>query len=110
MGATDGVFKETAAGVRVSVRVTPRAGLSGLAGVRDGRLLVRVSAAPEGGKANAALLKLLSKAWGVPQSGIEVVAGASRREKVLLVRGATAEHLLERTQAGLGDATPPPTR
>jgi hypothetical protein len=107
MGAMDSPFSQTAAGVRANVRVTPRAGRSGLTGVREGRLLLKVAAAPEGGKANAALLKLLSKAWGVPQSSIEIVAGASGREKVLLVRGVTAEHLLACTKANVGDSGTP---
>ena len=55
----------------------------------DGKhaIKVTVTAVPEGGKANAAVIKLLAKAWGMPRSAIEVVVGATDRRKVLHVAG-----------------------
>ena len=55
----------------------------------DGRtaLAVRVSAPPEGGKANAALVKLLAKTWKLPKSAITIVAGHGHRQKSLLIAG-----------------------
>ncbi len=58
-------------------------------------LLVRVSAPPERGKANAAVVKLLAKAWGVPPSRLSVVAGVRGRRKTVHVAG-NAPWLLER--------------
>jgi len=80
-------FTETPDGVRVAVRATPRAGVNALAGVRDGRLLVKVTAPPEDGNANAAVIKLLSKTWRIPASSIELISGDTSREKLLLLRG-----------------------
>ena len=79
-------------GVRVAVRVTPKSSRPGIAGVgvdAAGRAFidVRVGAAPEGGKANAALVKLLAAAWGVPPSRLSVVAGARARRKTVRVAG-----------------------
>jgi uncharacterized protein (TIGR00251 family) len=73
--------------------VTPRAASSGVRGVEvDGAgqmyLTVRVSAPPEAGKANAALIKLLARRWGMPQRALEVVSGAGARRKVLHIHGA----------------------
>jgi uncharacterized protein (TIGR00251 family) len=88
-----GPLTEIAGGVRLALRVTPRAGRNEIAGVRHGRLLVKVTAAPEGGKANAAAIKLLSKAWRIPASAFEVTAGATSRDKTLTIRGVTVAEL-----------------
>lgn len=81
-------WRETADGVRLELRVTPRAGRNELGAVRDGRLQVKVTTAPEDGKANAAVIKLLSKAWHVPATSIEIIHGETSRDKTLLLRGA----------------------
>lgn len=79
-------------GVRIAVRVTPKSSPAGVAGIRldaAGRayLQVRVNAAPEGGKANAALLKLLAREWGVARSRLALVAGAHERRKTVHLAG-----------------------
>ncbi len=57
----------------LSVRLQPRAKRNEIVGWRDGVLLVRVTAPPVDGKANAALCKLLAKALGVAPSTVAVV-------------------------------------
>lgn len=94
MSAGDTPFSPAAGGVRVAVRVSPRAArnrVGGLAGEADGGrvLQVAVTAAPEGGKANRAAVELLAKAWRVPRSSISVTAGAGARRKTLHVAGET---------------------
>ena len=85
--------RKTQEGVTVSLRVTPRAGVNRVEGVvgedAEGKpfLRVRVTDAPEKGKANAAVIKLLSKAWRLPRSAFEVVTGESDRNKSVAVRG-----------------------
>ncbi len=66
-----------------TVRVTPKASRNEVKVDPDGRadLRVYVTKVPEGGKANAAVLKLLSKALGVPKTRIELVRGGSGRDK-----------------------------
>ena len=54
-------------------------------------LRVSVTAAPEKGKANAALIKLLAKHWGIPKSAIEIVRGETTRVKVIEVQGLSVE-------------------
>ena len=51
-------------GATVTVRVTPKASANGIV-LRDGQIRVNVTVVPEGGKANAAVQKLLAKAMGV---------------------------------------------
>ncbi len=72
----------------VRVRVQPRARREAIEGVRAGRLLVRVTAPPVGGRANEAVARLLARACGVAPSRVELVRGAGGREKTLRVRGA----------------------
>ncbi len=72
------------------MRVQPRASREGLAGVREGALVVRLTAPPVEGAANAALLKLLGKALGLPPSSLELLRGQSGRDKLVLARGLDA--------------------
>jgi uncharacterized protein (TIGR00251 family) len=63
-------------------------------------LKVAVTAAPEDGKANAAVIALLAKEWGVAKSAISVVSGATDRRKIVEIRGQPAE-LMQKLQAWL---------
>jgi uncharacterized protein (TIGR00251 family) len=74
-------------GQLIDVRVVPRAGRSGLAGVRDGALLVRLAAAPVDGAANAELVDVLAKALGLPKRSIAIVSGDRSRTKRVRVEG-----------------------
>ncbi|MFQ6016576.1 MAG: DUF167 family protein [Kiloniellaceae bacterium] len=82
-------------GVNVMVRLTPGAGrnrVDGLAREADGAVWLKaaVTAAAEGGKANAALAKLLAKEWRVPKTSVRVVRGATSRRKTLHIAGDPA--------------------
>lgn len=69
--------------MRLTVRVTPRASRDAVAGFdAEGRLAVRVTAAPTDGEANAAVARLLAKTLAVPSRDIVLVAGATSRLKV----------------------------
>ncbi len=88
-------FSPTDDGVRMVLRVQPRARrnqVDGLAAMPDGgvALKVAVTAPPEDGKANAAVIALLAKAWGLPKSAFAVVAGAADRRKIIHLRGDPA--------------------
>ncbi|MEE8271280.1 MAG: DUF167 family protein [Alphaproteobacteria bacterium] len=96
MGADASPFAAAADGVRVSVRLTPRASRTAITGIaRDAAgtavVTAMVTAAPEDGKANAALVKLLAREWRVAKSGITVVKGATDRRKLLHVAGDPAQ-------------------
>lgn len=95
-------FSPAKTGVRVAVRLSPKASRDHIAGLRalaDGgvALKVAVTAAPEHGRANAALIKLLAKSWHMAKSRITVVSGATDRRKTLLVAG-DPESLLPQLQ------------
>jgi uncharacterized protein len=80
-------------GAELRVRVTPRARREEIAGERDGVLLVRVTAPPEGGRANKAVCRLVAKALRVAPSRVTVARGATSRDKVLHVEGGDLERL-----------------
>lgn len=80
-------LREIPDGTRVALRVVPRAGADSVDEPREGRLRVRVTAAPADGKANAAVCKLLAKRLGTAKSNVSVVSGALAREKIVEVSG-----------------------
>ena len=91
-------FRACQSGVRVRLKVTPKAKREQIGGLLDepdgGKALkVAVTAAPEDGKANAALIALLAKEWGVAKSAISVVSGATDRRKLVEIRGPSRELL-----------------
>ena len=80
-------------------RVSPGATRTELAGRYGDSWKVRVSAAPERGRANDAVVGLLAERLGVPRSSVTVVSGHTARDKVVELRGlglAEAERRLER--------------
>ncbi|MCL5778867.1 DUF167 family protein [Limibaculum sp. FT325] len=79
-------------GLRLRLRVTPRSRHPGIEGVTpdaDGRplLVVKVTAPPAEGAANAAVVALMAKALGLPRSAVMIASGASARIKTLHVEG-----------------------
>jgi uncharacterized protein (TIGR00251 family) len=89
-------------GVRLSIKVRPRAARSAVEGVEvegeRAHLVVKVAAPPEGGKANAATVKLLAKRCGVAPGALSLVSGAAGRRKVIDLRG-DPETLTQRLRA-----------
>jgi uncharacterized protein len=72
---------------RISVTVSPGASRSELVGRHGDGWRARIAAAPERGRANEALCKLLAEALAVPRSSVRVVAGLSARAKVVEIDG-----------------------
>jgi uncharacterized protein (TIGR00251 family) len=78
---------------RIAVRLQPRAGRDEIIGMRDGILVVRVTAPPVDGRANRALCKLVAQRAGVPASRVSVVRGARSRDKLVAVEGVEPDAL-----------------
>ena len=79
-------------GVRIAVRLTPRARadrLDGVGQLADGASVLKVSvtAPPAEGRANEALLRLLAKEWGVPRRNLSLVGGGKSRNKLVHIAG-----------------------
>ncbi|WP_425049310.1 DUF167 domain-containing protein [Psychromarinibacter sp. S121] len=71
-------------GAEIPVRVTPKASRNTVI-EEDGQIRVYVTTVPEGGKANAAVQKLLAKALGVPKSRLDLIRGQTSRDKVFRI-------------------------
>jgi uncharacterized protein len=93
-------FKRTEAGLEVRIRLQPNASKSEITGLHGDSLKVRVQAKPVEGAANAALVKLIAKTAGVPKSAVELIRGATSRNKVLKVVSPTPEDVEKRLCEG----------
>jgi hypothetical protein len=89
-------------GVRVRVRAVPGARRDAILEIHGGALRVAVRAAPERGRANAALEALVAGALGLRPAGVAVAAGSTGRDKVLLVRGLDEAAVRDRLLAAAG--------
>jgi uncharacterized protein (TIGR00251 family) len=91
-------------GVRVRLKVLPRARRDAVDGIVEGRdgpaLRVWVTAPPDDGKANAAVIALLARTWRVPKSAITLVQGATSRQKLIHI-AANADDLLPKLETWL---------
>jgi uncharacterized protein (TIGR00251 family) len=101
------LFEETDDGPVLRLHVQPGAGRTQVTGTFGSALKVRVAAPPEGGRANAAVLKLLAERLDLPESSFELTTGDKSRAKRVLIRGAepaalvrTLEDLLEDDRPG----------
>lgn len=94
MGGYD--LREGDDGVTLRVRVKPRASRDGLGGERAGALVVRLTAPPVEGEANAALGRFLGKLLGVAPSAVRLLRGATGREKLVRIEGLTADAVRHR--------------
>jgi uncharacterized protein (TIGR00251 family) len=89
-------WQDVPGGLQLRVRLTPRSSRDALDGVEtlsDGGVVlkVRVSAVPEDGKANEALVHLVARACRVANRDVSIEAGATSRLKVLRIEGARVD-------------------
>lgn len=101
------IFRTLPAGVELFVRLTPKSSADAVEGVAvaaDGsrRLKVRVRAAPENGKANAALERLVASWLKLPKGDVTLIAGGTSRLKTLRVGGDPRE-VTAKIEARVGD-------
>ena len=78
-------------GVLINVRVIPRAAKAGIAGTRDGALLVRLNAPPVEGAANAELVELIAGALRVARRAVTIIGGERSRQKRVRISGVSLE-------------------
>ncbi len=88
--------------ILLEVHAIPGASREEVGGVRAGRLVVRVTAPPEAGKANDAVTRALAAALGVRRSALRLAGGAASRRKTFAIEGLDEAALLA-ALARLGD-------
>ncbi len=92
-----------AEGLVLPVRAQAGARRNGVLGEQNGALKVAVTAPPEDGRANQALVEVLREALGVKRSQVELLSGQTSREKKFLIRGVGRAELEAKVAALLGE-------
>lgn len=82
--------------VLLPVRAQPKARKNAIVGVHAGRLKVAVTQAPEKGKANTALVKVLAADLGLKRSQIQLVSGATSPQKVFRIANVSVLEIRQR--------------
>lgn len=90
-------------GAALAIRVTPRARKNEISGIlEDGTVRIRLAAPPLEGKANQALIRFLAEVLEVPAASLEIVAGATSRNKLVSVLDLDAGEVQARLKRRLG--------
>jgi uncharacterized protein (TIGR00251 family) len=89
-------LQPTAGGVILPVHAQPGARKNGITGIHAGRLKVAVTQAPERGKANQALAKLLAELLDLKRSQISLLTGETSNHKKFLIAGVNMATLQAR--------------
>lgn len=89
----DGFFSVSKAGVHLRVKAKPSARKDAVLGVHGAELVIAVRAAAEKGKANAELVKVLSRALGVPRDSVILKTGGGSAHKIFQLPLGTADVL-----------------
>ena len=84
------MWKITADGIILPVKLVPKASRNEIVGWENDELKVRINAVPEKGKANAELIKFLSKTFKIPKTQFTIVQGETNRHKLLCITGVQA--------------------
>ncbi len=82
------MLEKTGAGLVLRVKAHPGARRQGISGAHNGALKVEVTAAPEKGKANKAIIKVLAAALDLPRSNLAIIAGETSGNKKVLISNA----------------------
>ena len=77
--------------ITVPVRVSPGASRDAILGEHDGAIKISVTAAPEKGKANKAVIKILAKKLDLKKSNISIVKGETSQDKIILIENISRE-------------------
>lgn len=80
-----------------TARVVPRASKSEIVGELGGALKIRLAAPPVDGAANAELIKLLSKTFGVSKNKVEIISGEISKTKQIKIESISSKDFLKRS-------------
>jgi len=85
--------RDTAQGAQFALRVQPRASRNAVAGVIGDAIKLAITAPPVDGKANQAVIEFLADLFRVSKSSVVIVSGESGRNKLIAIRGMSAEQV-----------------
>lgn len=81
--------------IAFAVRVVPRASRTEIVGEHDGALKVRISSAPVDGAANAELIRLFAKHFGVSKSDVSILSGETSKNKRIMIANVSVSKFRE---------------
>jgi len=84
---------ENSGSIEFEIIAKPKASKNAIGDVHDGALKISVTAPPDKGKANKAIIKLLSKELKIPQSSISIISGETSRRKKVRIEGVTSDDI-----------------
>ena len=84
---------DTARGAQFALRVQPRASRTAIAGTMGDAIKLAITAPPVDGKANQAVIEYLAELFRVAKSSIVILSGETGRNKLIAVRGVSAEQV-----------------
>lgn len=87
---------ETENGIRFEVKVQPKSSQNQITGIVEGVMKIRLTSPPVDGKANQALINMLSKIVDVPKKSITIIRGETSTNKLIQISGVDKETLLYR--------------
>ena len=93
---------QTDSGVVLAVKVVPAGSKTAIVGQLNGMLKIKLSAAPEKGKANQCLINFLAERLGVRKNAVSIVSGATSPVKKVLIADLTVENVLGKLTPSLG--------
>ena len=100
---TNPAIQKVDEGVVFVVKVVPGSSRTAVCGLLDNMIKIKVSAAPEKGKANKSLVEFLAKQLGVKKNAVRIISGQTNPVKHIRVNGISAEALLKKL--GLNEET-----
>ena len=80
-------------GVLFTVKIIPASSKTALAGLLEGTLKIKISAPPQKGKANQALIRFLAEKLGVKKNSIKITSGQTKEIKTIKIAGLSAQKL-----------------
>lgn len=83
-------------GIRVGIKVQPRAANNALAGEQEGKLKIRITAPPVEGEANKMLIAYLSQLLKLPKKNIKIIKGDTSTQKLVELRGITDSEFIHK--------------
>ena len=96
VGRNHAPIEPTPTGVRLRLRIQPRASSTEVAGLHGEAIRIRLAAPPVDGAANRALVDFLVVALSVPRSQVTLKSGAAGRDKVILIGGLSVAEAAKR--------------
>jgi uncharacterized protein (TIGR00251 family) len=93
---TDLTIENADGGVVFGAKIIPGSSKTGISGVLNGMLKVKISAPPEKGKANICLIEFLAKKLGVKRNAVSIISGQTNPIKQIQVLGISADALIKK--------------